>query len=46
MQVRGKTLKPAYGFWISIRSHGHVVSAVPHIDPCGMRMNYLQTGVL
>jgi hypothetical protein len=41
MQVRRKTLKSAYWFWISVRPHGDVVRAVPHIDPRGVRMNYL-----
>uniref|UniRef100_UPI0012F78C7F AAA family ATPase n=1 Tax=Edaphobacter aggregans TaxID=570835 RepID=UPI0012F78C7F len=29
MQVRRKTLKPAYWFWISVRPHRDVMRAVP-----------------
>jgi hypothetical protein len=38
MQVRRKTLKPAYGFWISVRPHRDVMRAVPHINPRGVSM--------
>jgi hypothetical protein len=41
MQVNRKTLKPPYGFWISIRSHGDIMGAVAHINPRSTRMNYI-----
>src|SRR3984893_13116544 len=46
MHVRRKTLKPAYWFWISVRAHRDVMRAVPHINPRGVSMNYLQAWVL
>src|SRR5215467_14302571 len=41
VQVSGKTFKSAYGLWVSVRSHSNVMRAVPHIYPCGMRIDYL-----
>jgi hypothetical protein len=46
MQVRCKTLKPTYWFWISVRPYRDVMRAVPHINSRGVRMNYLQAWVL
>jgi len=45
MQVRCKTLKPAYWSWISVRSYRHVMRAVPYINPRRMRMNYFQARI-
>jgi hypothetical protein len=45
VQVCGKTLKPAYRFWISVWPHGSVMRAVPHIDSCRMRMKYFQSRI-
>jgi hypothetical protein len=46
MQVSCKTLKPAYWFCISIRLHGDVMRAVPHINSRRLRMNHLQARIL
>src|SRR5260370_32076910 len=46
MQVRRETLKPAHRLWIAIRPYGDVMHAIAYIDPCCMRMNYLQSRVL
>jgi hypothetical protein len=46
MQISCKTVKPAYWFWISIRAHGDVMRAVPHINSRSLRMNHLQAWLL
>src|SRR5215467_7558963 len=45
MQLRGEALKSAYGLRITIRSYGHVMRTVAHIDPRGVRVYQFQTWV-
>jgi hypothetical protein len=46
MQVRRETLKPPHRLWIAIRSHSDVMHAIAYIDPCCLRMDYLQARVI
>src|SRR5215471_17587236 len=32
VQISGKTFKSAYGLWVSVRSHGNVMRAVPQSE--------------
>jgi hypothetical protein len=41
MKVSCKTFIPPYGFWVSIRPHGDIMSAIAHINPRSMGMNDL-----
>src|ERR1700747_2965146 len=38
MQLRGEALKSAHGLRITIRSYGHVMRTVAHIDSRGVRV--------
>jgi hypothetical protein len=40
MQVRHEAFEPADWFWILVRTHGHVMGAVPYVNPSGSGMHY------
>jgi len=45
MQIRDEALESSHWLRITIRSYGHVMRTVAHIDSRGVRMQHFQTWV-
>ena len=45
IEISGKAVKPSHRLRIAIGSDGDVMGAVAHIDPRGVRMHHVETGI-
>ena len=46
IEVGGETLKPSHRLRVAVRSNCNVMGFVANINSCGIRMDYLQPGIL